>query len=972
MSDFYDYESEYEYLAHYGTKRHSGRYPWGSGEDPYQHEGWITGKPDKRKIPFGKENDPYKKPGGIRGAVSELKKQGLTETEIAQGWGISVNELKNRCSAEYTLDRIKKHDEVVKLKEEGLNRVQIAKKMGLPGESSVRSYEREDRNKERLDYINTAKTFKDEIDKHGPIDIGDGIENRMGITKHKKDVAVYMLQSEGYNVHNVKVRMGPSGKMLDIKVLAPPSDNKTKQWSELVHNPDKIHLIDDPYTEDGGKTWEHIETPRAISSKRILVRYSDDEPSGKERDGLIEIRPGVEDLDMGKNQYAQVRIAVKSPDGQEGYMKGMCLYNNNIPEGYDVIYHSKKPRGSEFKEIYKKMKPNPDNPFGSLIKPDEYDEEGRLVREVGQRHYIDKNGKKQLSAINIVREEGDWTKWKKTLAAQFVSKQTTELAERQLRLAYDKKMREFDEIKNLTNTAVQQKLLESFASDCDSSAAHLKAAPLPGQRSHVIIPFPEMKDNEVYAPNYKDGTIVSLVRFPHEGRHQIPTLVVNNRVPEAVRLLGNAPDAVGINLHTANILSGADFDGDSVLVIPNPGGSLIKNDTSKVFDELKDFDTEIYSRANFPEGQNNWKRVGSNKKKEYDDDGNLIIKDGFDTQKQMGMISNLITDMTLQKAPAEHILRATKHSMVVIDAEKHDLNWRQSEIDNNIDELKRIYQKNPNNKKGYGGASTLISKAKSQVRVPERKQFYKNMINPETGEIEWVETGAHKRVKDSKTGEWHESDKLKEQKVHMMDIHKDAYELSSGTLMESKYADYANKMKALANDARKLQVSLPNMPTNSSAKEAYATEVDSIMVKLNDAKKHRPLERKARAIADARLDMLMDENPDFSFDEKKKHYSMLLNEARNRMGQTKHDIKLTPREWEAIQQGAVAHTVLTQILNNTDLDKVKEYATPRDYTPKLSRMEINYAKTLLKTMRQSDVAEMLGVSVSTLQRALES
>ena len=98
---------------------------------------------------------------------------------------------------------------------------------------------------------------------------------------------------------------------------------------------------------------------------------------------------------------------------------------------------------------------------------------------------------------------------------------------------------------------------------------------------------------------------------------------------------------------------------------------------------------------------------------------------------------------------------------------------------------------------------------------------------------------------------------------------------------------------------------------------------------------------------------------------------MLLAEARQRMGAAKSRIKLTPREWEAIQQGAISHTTFMQVLNNTDMDVIKNYATPRDYTPKLSRTEINYARALLKNMNQADVAQILGVSVSTLQRALE-
>ena len=963
----YDYELESDYLCHYGTKRHSGRYPWGSGEDPYQHEAfYLTGKANPRKNPWGKENDPYKNPKGIRGAVKDLKEQGLTESEIADGWGIPVHELKTRMSAEKTLARHNDYEKLQEYQKQGLNRNEIAKKLGLPNESSVRSLEKQESAQRNKEAIDAAKKLKEEVDKRGAIDIGLGLENRLGISKDKKDTAVFMLQSQGYNVHNVKVKQGLNGKTVSIKVLAPPTDDKGKQWSDLVHHPDKIIEVDDPYSEKSGKTWEHIETPRPVSAKRILVRYSED--GGKDKDGLIEIRPGVEDLDMGRNQYAQVRIAVDGPKGKKGFMKGMCVYNSNIPNGYDIVYNSNKHRGAEFEKVFKPLKPNPDNPFGSLIKADEYDDEGNFVREVGQIHYIDKNGKKQLSAINIVNEEGDWSNWKKRLASQFLSKQSPELAERQLRLAYDKKVREFEEIKSLTNTAIQQKLLMSFANDCDASAVHLKAAPLPGQRSHVIIPFPEIKDNEVYAPNFKDGTIVSLIRFPHEGKYEIPTLVVNNRYKDAKRILGNAPDAIGINMNVANTLSGADFDGDSVLVIPNPGGTLIKNDTSPIYKELREFDTkESYGRDAFPPGQNNWKKVGN--KKELDANGNEIPKDGFDTQRQMGIISNLITDMTLKKASPEELIRATKHAMVIIDAEKHDLNWKQSEIDNDIESLKKKYQKKPNG--GYGGASTLISKAKSQERVPERKQFYRNMIDPNTGEIHWDTTGAHKRKKDPKTGEWYESDELKQTISTKMAEAKDAYELSSGTVMENKYADYANRMKALANDARKYMVSLPNMPSNAEAKKEYQAEVSSIMAKLNDCLKHKPLERKARAIADARLRVLLEDNPNMEFDEKKKHYSLLLSEARQRMGSSKHSIKLTPKEWEAIQKGAISHSTFSMILDNTDLDKVKEYATPRDYTPKLSKMEINYAKSLLKTMTQAQVADILGISVSTLERALK-
>ena len=612
------------------------------------------------------------------------------------------------------------------------------------------------------------------------------------------------------------------------------------------------------------------------------------------------------------------------------------------------------------------------NPLNSWARMDsEYDDEGNLIREVGQRHYIDSNGKKQLSAINIVREEGDWANWKKRLAAQMLSKQEPELAERQTMIAYNKKVREFDEINALTNNAIKKKLLRSFADDCESAAVHLKAAALPGQASHVIIPFPDIKDGEIYAPQYKDGTIVSLIRFPHEGIFQIPTLKVNNRNKEAKELLGNARDAVGINHSTAERLSGADFDGDSVLVIPNPEGKLIKS--MAPLEGLKNFDTvSSYGREAFPPDKRTWKTVKDDK--------------AFHEQRQMGMISNLITDMTLQGASPEELARATRHSMVIIDSEKHDLNWRQSEKDNNIKELKQRYQNG-------GGVSTLISRAKSPIRVPLRADFYDNMIDPKTGEIHWKEkmikttdpvTGEvtykypTKRKKNPKTGEYYDSDERKTTETTKMakvlSEGKSAHELSSGTKMEGIYADYADNLHQLANLARKTMVNLENIKYNKSANKMYAEEVKSIKDKLDNALRNKPLENKAQAIASAKLNMWMKENPDADFADKKKHGGLFLAEARQRMGSAKNRIRLTPKEWEAIQAGAITHSMFTEVLNNTDLDLIKEYATPRNFTSKMSKAEARYAKSLLDAgnYTAAEIAEMFGVSTSTLYRAVES
>lgn len=76
--------------------------------------------------------------------------------------------------------------------------------------------------------------------------------------------------------------------------------------------------------------------------------------------------------------------------------------------------------------------------------------------------------------------------------------------------------------------------------------------------------------------------------------------------------------------------------------------------------------------------------------------------------------------------------------MVVIDAEKHHLDYKQSEIDNGIASLKKKYQGSYDEDGRYHeGAATLISRAKSETSVLKRKGS--PIINPETGEQTYKE-----------------------------------------------------------------------------------------------------------------------------------------------------------------------------------------------------------------------------------------
>lgn len=883
-------------LYHYGTPRHSGRYPWGSGENPYQHE------------------------SGFLNQVNELKEKGLSEVEIAQGLGMTTTELRARKSVEK--DRIRQANvaTAIKLRDSGMSHAAIAKQMGLPNESSVRNLLKDSINERSKVTESVADDLKKRVAESHYIDVGAGSEQFLGVSESKMRTAIQKLKNEeGYTIHYIQVeQLGTAGNKTTVKVLAAPGTT----YSEVYKNQDKIELPTGYYTEDNGRTRLGLEPPKSVNSDRIMVRYS--EEGGADKDGVIELRRGVKDISLGNARYAQVRIAVDDTH----YLKGMATYSDNMPDGVDIIFNTNKHEGTPKMDVFKKMKEDPDNPFGATIKSEDC-----LVR--AQRHYIDENGEKQLSCINVVNEEGDWDEWSKTLSSQMLSKQRPEIAKHQLDLAYSEKKDEFDEIKKLTNPAVKKKLLDSFADDCDSSAVHLKAAALPRQRSQVILPLTSIKDNEIYAPNFKDGENVVLIRYPHGGTFEIPELIVNNKNREGKKILGNAIDAVGINSSVAARLSGADFDGDTVLVIPNRSGSV---KTSAPLKGLENFDP----KESYP-AYEGMKPIKSRTK-----------------QQEMGNVSNLITDMTIKGASPDEICRAVRHSMVIIDAEKHNLNWKQSYIDNGIAELKAKYQ-GVNERGQLKGASTLISKASSEIRVPTRKEN----IDPDTGKK--IYTPVEDYYIDSK-GKVHQRTTMS---TKMAEV-ENAYDLSSGTRMENVYAAHANRLKAMANEARKESMQTKPIPYSPSAKKAYSQEVSELITQLNVAKKNKPLERQAQILANFVVKSKRQANPNMEADDIKKIKNQALAEARVRTGAKKNMIQITDRQWEAIQAGAVTHNTLTQILNNSDLDEVKKRATPRQQKV-MSSAKVSRAKAMIASgYTQAEVAEALGVSVSTINKAVNN
>ena len=892
---------EEDILMHYGVKRRSGRYPWGSGDNPYQHGGDFLAR------------------------VEELQRLGKTEKQIADELHLSTTDLRMQVRVAKHERRALQADRARSLREDGKTLDEIASILGYANDSSVRALLNENTAANKNKAQATAEILKKELAEKGAIDVGTGVERQLGVSTGVLQEALFILETEGYNRYGVGVPQvnDPKKRTITPVISVPEIDQR-----EVYQNLDLVKSVGDYHSTDGGESWDKREYPASIDSSRVKILYGNE--GGALKDGVIEIRRGVADLDLGDSHYAQVRILV---DGTH-YLKGMAMYSDDMPDGADIVFNTNKHTGTPKMDVLKKIQDDPDNPFGALIKAN------------GQSHYIDADGNEKLSAINKLKEEGDWDKMSKNLSSQFLSKQPIQLIKKQLDLTYADAADEFSEICSLNNPTVKRKLLLDFADECDSAAVHLKAAALPRQSTQVILPLNAMKETEIFAPNYRDGEKVVLIRYPHGGTFEIPELTVNNKNPTAVSVLGkNIRDAVGINPKVAERLSGADFDGDQVVVIPT--GGRVKIQSTPALKDLKDFDPKTdYST----EGKT----------------GIRLLAKGAATQRQMGEISNLITDMTLKGATEPEIARAVKHSMVVIDAAKHKLDYRQSEKDNGIAELKKKYQGFDDETGHHGGASTLLSRRKQDVEVPERQGS--GVIDPLTGKVVYKESG--RTYVDPRTGKTVAAT-TKVKRILAVD---DVRSMSSGTLQEEAYADYANKMKDLANKARLEYKATPTLKRSASAAKAFEPEVNRLMAALKVAQLNAPLEREAQRIANARVKAKVQANNITDKDEISKIRRAAISDARNSTGASgkRTRITISDGEWTAIQSGAISDTTLSEILRYAEPKTVRERATPRR-TTQLSDARISRIKAMANSGHtNAEIAEALGISTSAVSKYLNS
>lgn len=929
---------EHEYVLHSGTKRHSGRYKWGSGENPYQHEAWFQGWGD----------------------LSPKE-----QSEYAKSFGMSLKEARYRYSIGKDMEKAAQIGHAKELRYTKQMSVKaIAEKMGV-SESTVNSWLKPDAEAKAKETEQIANKLKEYANKHAAIDIGKGVEEALGVKKTKLETAVQLLKDQGYiNVQwkqPQQTNMKNDGTQTTV-LVAPRPEWKNMTQAQIEKEAYKIARgnLDDvvppfPIFVDHSK--EHgalgMEPPKSVSSKRIDVVYTNpDGTGGVERDGMIELRRGAKDLSLGSNTYAQVRIAVDDTH----YIKGVAVYSDDLPKGVDVRVHYKGQKGIPL------MSDDPD--AKQVLKPMKRKDDGTVDMEDPFGAQITA----QNGCINIVNEESKWGDWtsNRSLASQVLSKQRPELAKQQLNIDYLKRRAEFDEINKIENPIVKEKRLLDFADECDSAAVDLKAAALPGQSVKVLIPIPSLKPGECYCPAYKDGEKLALIRYPHQSKSEIPIVTVNNSNKEGKKVITNESiTAIGLNPKDAHRMSGADFDGDTVVCIPNKKG-YIQNEP--IFKGMEDFEPKDVWPA-YP----GMKRIAHQTQ-----------------QVEMGKVTNLITDMTLQNAREDELVRAIKQAQVVIDAEKHNLNYKGAEEEYRIDELKRKYQMKENGK--YGGAGTIISRAKSQANIEERNKYPK--IDPNTGEYIYTKTGKRRHTYiNPNTGKKYYKELLPshpdydpkdpavlEKSTKMMEA-KDARDLMSPHKydIERVYANYANQMKALGNEARKATLSIKDTPYSPTAAETYANEVKSLQDKVNQAKVNAVLERVAQRSAAVIVDDRIKKYPD-RYNNKdadgKKHLRKLRSQVLRQQQAVlnkRRQFNVTEKEWEAIQSGALRKSLVKEIINRADADVIKELSTPKSSKlPVLTKANLAHARAMLNAgFTQAQVADNFNISPSTLSKLLK-
>ena len=338
-------------LMHYGMPRRSGRYPWGSGKEPYQHSGDFLARVQELQSQKDLVYIDEKTGKKYTGNTAVAKHLGLTTTEFRAQLSMAKDE--RRALEVETAKSMRAH---------GHSLNEIAKAMGYNNDSSVRALLNENTEARMNQAKLTAQFLKEQVDKKGMIDVGVGVEKELCVSAEKLKEALTMLEMQGYPTYGGGVpQVTNPGNQTNMKVLCPPG-TEHKEIFQAFNN-GEISSVRDYISHDGGDTFDKkFVYPASMDSKRLQIVYAED--GGTDRDGVIELRRGVPDLDLGGSHYSQVRILV---DGTH-YLKGMAVYSDDLPDGVDVRFNTNKTKDKPMEKVLKEIKNDPDNPFGSAIR----------------------------------------------------------------------------------------------------------------------------------------------------------------------------------------------------------------------------------------------------------------------------------------------------------------------------------------------------------------------------------------------------------------------------------------------------------------------------------------------------------------------------------------------------------------------------------------------------------------------------
>ena len=231
-------------LMHYGKPRRSGRYPWGSGENPYQRSGDFLSRVEEMK----KDNFTFTDANG---------RTYTGEVAIAKSMGLSTTQLRVQMSLAKAERRSVNVATAKALREKGYSLNEIAREMGYSNDSSVRSLLNEDSEARMNQAKKTAEFLKQMVDERGMIDVGAGVEKELNISDVKLKEALYILELEGYNTFSGGIpQVTNKGKQTTMKVLCPPDtpykiDENGRKTTSAIYDFDNVHSVRDYVSHDG-------------------------------------------------------------------------------------------------------------------------------------------------------------------------------------------------------------------------------------------------------------------------------------------------------------------------------------------------------------------------------------------------------------------------------------------------------------------------------------------------------------------------------------------------------------------------------------------------------------------------------------------------------------------------------------------------------------------------------------------------